>query len=170
MKEFLKKYFGKIKLAITIIIIAGVAIHLVLVYNAANSIEITDKRIISLYPQSVLLDEYEVKFSLSIKNPKGTSIEVDYISYRVYIEDEFLGEGEKPHFSIDPGITNHTLLFSFTIYDLSSSTQRVLLSGAANVTIKGEVMIPAKFLGLFTWRHITIPYTLHERMEVASPY
>lgn len=40
---------------------------------------------------------------------------------------------------------------SFTLYDLSSSTQHVLS-------------------GLFTWGHITVPFTIQERMEITSPY
>lgn len=43
MIEF-KKNLGKIKIAITIFILIGIIIHLAMVYNAAKSIEIVDKK------------------------------------------------------------------------------------------------------------------------------
>ncbi len=165
-KENIKKNFGKIRLLITIIIIAGVIIHLFLVYDAAKSIEVVDKKIVGLYPVYPKIDEYEVKFMLTLKNPKSTTIEVDYISYKIYIENEFLGEGEKPRFFIKHGTENHTFLFSFNIMDLTSSTREILINGNANVTVKGEIIIPAKFLGLFTWKYIKIPYTISDKVEI----
>jgi len=165
MKD-IKKNLGKIKLAVTIVIIAGVIIHLAFVYNAAKSIEITDKKIVGVYPKYPSVDEYEVKFMLTLNNPKHTNIEVEYISYKIYIENEYLGKGEKPRFSLGHGLNNQTFVFYFSIFNLTAPTRSVLMNGNANITIKGDVIIPAKFLGLFTWRYIKIPYTISERVVV----
>lgn len=100
---------------------------------------------------------------LTLKNPKDTTIEVDYIKY---IENEFVGEGEKPRFFIEHGIKNYTFLFSFSILNLTSPTRNILINGNANMVIEGEVIIPAKFLGLFTWRYIKIPYKINEKVEI----
>ena len=165
MKD-IKKNLGKIKLAVTIVIIAGVIIHLAFVYNAAKSIEITDKKIVGVYPKYPSVDEYEVKFMLTLNNPKHTNIEVEYISYKIYIENEYLGKGEKPRFYLEHGQNNQTFLFSFSIFNLTTPTSHLLMNGNANVTIKGDVIIPAKFLGLFTWKYIKVPYTIHEKVNM----
>ncbi len=165
MIEF-KKNLGKIKIAITIFILVGVIIHLAMVYNAAKSIEIVDKKIVGLYPKYPKIDEYEVNFMLTLKNPKDTTIEIDYIKYKIYIENEFIGEGEKPRFFIEHGIKNYTFLFSFNILNLTSPTRNILMKGNADMIIEGEVIIPAKFLGLFTWRYIKIPYKINEKVEI----
>ncbi|NIA10157.1 MAG: hypothetical protein GWP10_10650 [Nitrospiraceae bacterium] len=162
----LKKNLKRIKLVVTIIIIAGVAVHLAFVYNAAKSVEITDKKIVGVYPEYPSLDKYEVKFMMTLNNPKHTDIEVDYVSYNIYIENEYLGNGEKPRFSIEHGSNNQTFLFSFSIFNLTAPTRNILMHGNANVTVKGDVIIPAKFLGLFTWRYIKIPYTIHEKVNM----
>jgi len=86
MRDEWKEKLRKVKLIITIIIIAGVIIHLFLVYEAAKSLEITGKKITGLYPTYRKIDEYEVKFALTFKNPKSTPIEVEYLHYKVYIE------------------------------------------------------------------------------------
>ena len=83
MKEEWKRRLKKAKFVITIIILAGVVIHLLLVYDAAKSLEITGKNITGLSPTYRKIDEYEVKFVLTFKNPKSTPIEVDYIHYEV---------------------------------------------------------------------------------------
>jgi len=165
MKDF-KKNLRKIKLAVTVIIIAGVAVHLALVYNAAKSIEITGKKIVGLYPEYPGVDKYEVKFMMTLDNPKHTDVEVDYISYNIYIENEYLGKGEKPRFSLEHGPNNQTFIFSFSIFNLTDPARKVLMNGNADVTVKGDVIIPAKFLGLFTWRYIKIPYTIHEKVKL----
>ncbi|MCD6299534.1 MAG: hypothetical protein J7L93_02860 [Thermoplasmata archaeon] len=165
MKD-IKKNLGKIKLAVTVIIIIGVAVHLALVYNAARSIEITDKKIVGVYPEYPSVDEYEVKFMMTLNNPKHTNVEVDYISYNIYIENEYLGNGEKPRFSLEHGANNQTFIFSFSIFNLTAPARSVLMNGNADVTVKGDVIIPAKFLGLFTWRYIKIPYTIHEKVKL----
>ena len=161
--------FRKIKLIITMVIIVGVVMHLILVYTAANSLKIKDGRIVGIYPRYPKPDEYEVKFMLTIYNPKTTDIEIDYISYDVYIENEFIGSGEKPRFVIGHGIHNYTFIFSFSLSNLSSASSSLLLSGGeVNVDIKGDVIIPAKFLGLFTWRYIKLPYEIEEKVKIAG--
>jgi len=161
-----KKIFEKlrkIKLVITIVIVAGVVTHLILVYDAAKSIKVVEKRIEGVY--LIKPNEYEVRFSLSIFNPKR-DIEIDYINYDVYIEDDYLGNGEKPHFILKKGSSQYEFTLHFTSSSISSATKDLLLAGEANVKIKGEIMIPAKFFGTFTWKHIKIPYTINEKVGI----
>ncbi|MCD6572715.1 MAG: hypothetical protein J7K95_01300 [Thermoplasmata archaeon] len=157
-----KERLRKIKLLVTIIIIIGVATYLIFVYDAAKSISIVDKKIEGAYPVS--FDEYEVRFSLTLKNPKNFDIEIDYISYKIYIEDEFVGEGAKPHFFIENGVKKYGFDATFSVKNLSQAGKEALMNGEANLKIKGVIMIPAKFFELFTWKHIKIPYEIRERI------
>ncbi|MCD6222369.1 MAG: LEA type 2 family protein [Thermoplasmata archaeon] len=157
-----KERLRKVKVIITIVLILGVAIYLVMVYDAAKSIRIVDKRIKSVYPSKI--DEYDVKFSLTLKNPKNFDIEIDYISYNIYVENEFVGKGIKPHFYIESGTKKYDFDATFSVKGLSESAKNLLIKGGANIKIKGVVMIPAKFLGLFTWKHIKIPYEINEQI------
>ncbi|KAA0013360.1 MAG: LEA type 2 family protein [Thermoplasmata archaeon] len=166
MKEKTKILLRRIKTMITIVIIVGVAIHLFMVYDAAKSIKIVDKKIIGVYPNYLEPDEYDIKFMLSLKNPKKTTIEIDYIKYKVYVEDEFLGEGEKPRFFIQHGTENYTFLFTFNIMDLVTPVKNILMKGEVNITVKGDTIIPAKFLGLFTWKYIDLPYEINEKVKI----
>ncbi|HEC88926.1 MAG TPA: hypothetical protein ENI52_06390 [Thermoplasmata archaeon] len=167
MKEKHKLIVRRIKFIITVVIISGVLIHLFIVYDTAKSLEIKDKKIVGIYPKYPSIDEYEVKFILTLNNPKTTEIEIDYISYSVYVENEFIGSGEKPHFIIQHGIHNYSFLLSFSILNLSSTTKSLLIGGdEINIHIKGDILIPAKFLGLFTWRYIKLPYEMEEKVKL----
>ncbi|HEC76372.1 MAG TPA: hypothetical protein ENI33_03820 [Thermoplasmatales archaeon] len=167
MKEKYKLIAKQIKFIVTVVIISGVLIHLFMVYNTAKSLEIEDKKIVGIYLKYPSIDEYEVKFMLALNNPKTTEIEIDYISYSIYVENEFVGSGKKPHFIIQHGIHNYSFLLSFSILNLSSATKSLLIDGdEINIRIKGDVLIPAKFLGLFTWRYIKLPYEMEEKVKL----
>ncbi|MCD6512023.1 MAG: LEA type 2 family protein [Thermoplasmata archaeon] len=167
MSKINYKVLKRIKLVITVIIIAGVIIDTTLVYMAASSLKINGERINGIYPENVVKGYYEVKFELQIENPQDKSIEVDYISYNVYINNEFVGKGAKPAFSIPHGVHNYTFSLTFNIYNLSSSTSSIIMNqGNVDVKIKGDVIVPLKFLGLFTWRYIKLPYEKTENVRI----
>ena len=157
-----KKRFRKIKAIATIVLILGVVIYLFMAYETAKSISIVEKKITGVYP--VNLNNYEVKFSLTLKNPKNFDIEIDYISYKIYVENEFVGKGIKPTFFIKSGTHNYEFSATFNIKNTSKATQQLIIKGEENVKIKGDIMIPAKFLGLFTWKHIKIPYEINKKI------
>ncbi len=157
---------SRLRLIFTLVILLGVGLHLGLVYHAASSLELVDKRLDSVVPVSA--DTYEVSFTLTLDNPTSISVEVDHISYDIYIEDDFAGAGQKSGFSIDPGSEELSLSLTISGQDLSGPTRTLLTQGGAMVTIKGEVTIPAKFLGLFTWRHLTLPYEVEEEVDLGG--
>ncbi len=167
MSKINYKVLKKIKLIVTIIVIAGVIIDTTFVYLAASSLQIKGEKINGVYPENVIHGDYEVKFELQIENPQSKSIEVDYISYKVYINNEFVGKGAKPAFSIPHGVHNYTFSMVFNAYNLSSSTSSIILShGNVDVKIKGDVIVPLKFLGLFTWRYVKLPYEKTENVKI----
>ena len=158
------KFTLRIKLAITIFIIVGIIVYLFWVYAAANSLSIEDENIKSVSPTGAP-EEYEAILELTISNPTSTSIEIDGITYEAYIEDNYVGEGEKEQFKIEPGIHEQEFLVIFNIRDLPSSVKTLFLQETTNFTIKGEVTIPAKVFGLFTYTTITIPYSVTKEIS-----
>ena len=40
------------------------------------------------------------------------------------------------------------------------------MKGEVNITVKGDTIIPAKFLGLFTWKYIDLPYEINEKVKI----
>lgn len=155
------RFSFRVKMAITIFIIVGLVVYLYWVYAAANALSIENEKIKSVSPAGSP-EEYVAVLGLTLDNPTSTTIEVDRITYNAYIEDNYVGEGEKTYFKIEPGI--HELEFSvtFNIQDLPADVKTLFLEETANLTIKGEFTIPAKVFGLFTYTTITAPYSITE--------
>ena len=151
----------RLKLGITIFIIVGLVVYLLWIYMAASALSVENEQIKSVSPTGTP-EEYLAVLGITMDNPTSITIEVDRITYTAYIEDNYVGEGEKNYFKIEPGI--HELEFSvkFNIQDLPSDVKTLFLEETANLTIKGEFTIPAKVFGLFTYTTITAPYSVTE--------
>ena len=154
----------RIKLAITITILVGIIVYLFWVYAAANSLSIEDESIKSVKSTGTP-DEYEAVLELKISNPTSTTIEIDRITYKAYIEDNYVGEGEKERFKIEPNVHAQDFPVIFNIRDLPLSVKTLYLQESTNLTIKGEVTIPAKVFGLFTYTTITVPYSVTKEIS-----
>ncbi len=155
------KFFTKIKLIITIIIVIGIISYLYAIYAAASSLSIEDESIKSVEPTGDF-EEYKAILVLSIKNPTSTKIEIDRITYKAYIDGNYVGEGAKNYFSIDPGMDDYDFEVYFKITYLPPAIKSIFLEDSAELMIKGHVTIPVKVFGLFTYTTITIPYSVTE--------
>jgi LEA14-like dessication related protein len=135
-----------IVIIVIIIILLAALLDLFLVYSAASSLDVDPKRIESLKP--VTLQDYELDFILTLKNPSGSEIEVEKITYDIYLENDYIGSGERVDFTIQPGDHDQTFKFQFNIFDLAAAVLNHLLSSNGRVKIVGKVTVPLKILRL----------------------
>lgn len=157
--------FKIITIAVIILIIIGFIAHIVLVYLAASSLELKNEEFNRI--KALSLTDYEVTFTLTLENPTSTNIEIEKITYNIYVEEEYLGFGEKTLFSIEPGTKKYTFTFQFSIYDLSDSVRQLFLQSSATLKITGEVTVPVKFFGVWKFMEVTTPYELYEEISVS---
>jgi LEA14-like dessication related protein len=161
---FLRRLPGRLwkmmrwRILITLIIVIGV-------YNAASSLEVDRAYVSAVYPEGIE-GTYTVTFSITVDNPTGTTIEVDLLTYDLHLEEDKLGKGEKAFFDIPPGKMDLDFELTFSIYDLAGPTVTLFTEDSATLRISGEVTVPAKVFGLWTYTHITVPYS--EEEEISS--
>ncbi|MCJ2540895.1 MAG: hypothetical protein LN414_06480, partial [Candidatus Thermoplasmatota archaeon] len=113
-----------LKVAITLIIIVALVGHVAIVINAANSLEVEQVMVISAAPGTILGD-FVIVFEITLSNPTGSTIEVDRITYDLFLKDEFIGEGEKTNFQVEPGTQGLEFEVTFNIYDLPAPVQEL---------------------------------------------
>jgi LEA14-like dessication related protein len=154
----------RVKLVISLFIIIGIIVYLFLIYAAASSLSIEDENIESISPIGNL-EEYNAVLVFTINNPTSTSIELDSITYKIYIEENNVGEGEKGHFEIEPGTHDQEFNIVFDIRELPPTIKTLYLEQTTNLTIEGDVTIPVKIFGLFTYTTITIPYKVTKEIS-----
>jgi LEA14-like dessication related protein len=154
-----------LKVVITLIIIVALVGHIAIIINTANSLEVEGVRVISVAP-GIVLGDFVVVFDITLLNPTGSSIDVDRITYKLYLEDEFIGEGEKTNFLVEPGSQRREFEVTFNVYDLPAPVQELFFSATATLTFEGEVTVPIKLFGVWSYTEVTVPYE-HEE-EVSS--
>ncbi len=157
----LLKWSTGLKLAITLFLIIGIVVYLYAVYAAASSLSLEDETITSV-AHTGSAEEYEAKVNLTISNPSSNAIEVERISYDAYLEGNYVGDGVREQFSIAPGTEQYSFKILFNIKDLPPAAKSLFLDEGAELTIKGDVTIPAKVFGWFTYTRITLPYSITE--------
>jgi LEA14-like dessication related protein len=153
------------RVLVTVIIIVALVGHVAIVFNAANSLEIEEIGVISVAP-GIVLGDFVVSFDITLNNPKGSTLDVDRITYRLHLEDEFIGDGEKTDFLVEPGSQSLEFQVTFNIYDLSAPAQELFFSDTATLTIKGEMTVPVKLFGVWRYTEVTVKY--EEEVEISS--
>ncbi|UCC93574.1 MAG: LEA type 2 family protein [Thermoplasmata archaeon] len=150
---------------IVLVLVVALLGHSVLVINAANSLEVQEVRVISVSP-GIVLGDFIVVFEIVLNNPTSSTIDVDALTYDLFLEDEFIGAGEKTEFGVRPGLQGLQFEVTFNVNDLPAPVQELYYGSSATLTIEGEVTVPIKLLGIWRVTEVTLPYE-HEE-EVSS--
>ena len=154
-----------LRILVTVIIIVALVGHVAIVINAANSLEVERARVISVAP-GIVLGDFVVVFQITLHNPTGSSIDADRITYKIFLENVFIGEGEKTAFQVEPGSQNLEFEVTFNVYDLPAPVQELFFGSVSTLTIEGEVTVPIMLFGVWRYSEVTVPYE-HEE-EVSS--
>lgn len=152
------------KVAVSLVILIMLVGHMVVVYNAADSLEVESVRVTEILPGSIDGD-FTVVFEITLLNPTSGTIEVERLTYDLFLESAFIGKGSKDHFSIEPETTALDFAVTFNIFDLPEPVQDAFISTSATLDIEGEVTVPIKLLGFWTYTRITLPYDHQEEIS-----
>ncbi len=155
------------KVGVSLLILVMLVGHMVVVYNAANSLEVESVRATEILPGSIDGD-FTVVFEISLLNPTIGTIEVERLTYDLFLESAFIGKGAKEHFSIGSGTTALDFSVTFNIFDLPEPVQDAFIKASATLDIEGEVTVPIKLLGFWTYTRITLPYEHQEEVSSGS--
>lgn len=163
----LLKHAGRLRLIITLVIVVGLVTHLVLVYRAASALEMEGVTVVSVAPSDAE-GRYAVDFAITVRNPTRTPIAVDRLTYRLTLEGDFLGDGEKAFFEVAPGTQTLEFRLTFRASDLAAPTLTLLTESTATLRVSGKVTVPAKVFGLWTYTHVTLPYSKEEEVSAGG--
>jgi LEA14-like dessication related protein len=158
-----KRWVRIIMILIILFVIIGIGSHLYLIYKAASSLEVSEVKVDSITSRS--FSDYDVTFTITIKNPTSTTLEVERLTYLIYLEDDFLGSGEKIDFEINPGSAEYSFVVRFNIYDLDGTARQLFLTDSATLTINGDATVPVKMFGAWKISSITVPYEHDEEIS-----
>ena len=96
-----------------------------------------------------------------MKNPTSTSVEIDKLSYMVYVNDKFATEGTKYSILIPANsVTPLKIPAEITTSDMLNLIASLIKEGkkSINVDIKGVIDLPIKFFGVVKTVSISSPF------------
>ncbi len=129
------------KVAVSLVILIMLVGHMVVVYNAADSLDVESVRVTEILPGSIDGD-FTVVFEITLLNPTSGTIEVERLTYDLFLESAFIGKGSKEHFSIGSGTTALDFSVTFNIFDLPQPVQDAFIQASATLDIEGVVTVP----------------------------
>ena len=154
-----KKIFTKLWGILTGLIVIGIIIYLGLLCQTSQSISADVKSIDSIrwieFP-----DRIRIVFSLEVNNTGVIDVVIEKLYYRVYIENEYLGEGTKENIFITRGRNLIEVSFDTSVKHLSTGLLRILMQGGRfNVKIEGYIIVPIKSFGVLRLWSAEVPFT-----------
>ncbi|MBC7113947.1 MAG: LEA type 2 family protein, partial [Candidatus Methanomethyliales bacterium] len=142
---------GKFIVGTILILIIGFGFYGYQLYTAMEQIKVTKASLASFdlqgfpIPSKILL-----QVDLYVRNPTSASIELDKLSYRVYINDKFAAEGTKYSILIPANsITPLRIPVEITTSDILNLIASLVKEDKKNINldIKGVMDVPIKLFG-----------------------
>ena len=153
-----KKIITKLWRVLTGLIVIGIIVYLGLLYQTSQSISADVKSIDSIrwieFP-----DKIRIIFTLEVNNTGVVDVTIEKLYYRVYIENEYLGDGIKENILIMRGRNLIEVSFDTSVKHLSTGLIRILMQGGRfNVKIDGYIVIPIKSFGIIRLWSAEVPF------------
>ncbi len=151
-------------IVILILISSFVVYELYTDYTAATNLEFDVK---GSGPPNPGLGSIEIPIIMSFRNPSNFDTPPINAEYDIYIEGEYIGDGEVPLGIVSAGetkIDEQTL----TVYyeEISDTLEETLIEDDFTVTIEGEVQADIIYRSIPVTRDIEASYTFHREPDV----
>lgn len=157
---------GKVFAVVLLILIAGLGIYFYQLYTAAKEVEITRISIVSFEvkgfptPSKILME-----LELYVRNPTNTYIELEKLSYIIYINGKYAGEGLREYILIPANSeTPIKILAETTLSDILKLIATLIQEGKRSIVIevKGMMHIPIKLFGTIKTITVSQPFEISE--------
>jgi LEA14-like dessication related protein len=157
-----RRKISALKYAVYFLIIVGVVLYAVGAYNVLLNIEIGMWR--PPAANRVGLLEYEFTIHLLINNPTPNTLEAKQIYYRLYLQDQFVGDGFKPYLIIRRGSNFETLSVRVNLWNFPSIVYDALSTGSVRVRVETIATVPLRAFGIIPWQEVTLPTFTYENI------
>jgi len=150
--------------------VVGIAYDLIRVKHAAEQLKVVDVGVgsvnLSGFPVPTKID---LDIRLKIHNPVDYTITVDKLTYDIYINNRFVGQGVKQNLVIHGnGESIITIPVSVTSADIVTAIVEVLKTGTIQVMVKGAIEVPVRWFGIIRVFTLTAPYQFTKNVHISQ--
>jgi LEA14-like dessication related protein len=163
-----RRILSALKYTFYFFILIGVVLYAVGAYNLLNSVQISLERPPTANRVGSL--EYEFTIHLLINNPTSTQFTAKNIYYKLYLQDQFVGDGFKPYLTIKPGLNSESVSIRINLWNFPSIISDALSTGSVRVRVEGTATVPLLAFGIIPWQEVTLqipPYEYTIPLEIS---
>ncbi len=161
-------------LALIITLALGIGIHLAQLNEIKNNLKVEGLRFKNIdvtgdvagIPTGIKLN-----LELLVQNPTSYTLDIERLTYNIYVEDRLLGEGTLQHLVI-PAHSTHPIPVTLEISaaDAISLLIDYIRSGGLRIKISGMIDVPIKLFGVMKFFTVSAPYTVERQLTVSGIY
>ena len=161
-------------LALIIILTLAIGIHLVQLNEIKNNLKVEGLKLkdvdatgsIAGIPTGIRLS-----LELLVRNPTSYTLDVERLTYDIYVEDRLLGEGTLQHLVI-PAHSTHPvpITLEITATDVISLLINYIKSGVLRIKASGIIDVPIKLFGVIKSFIVSAPYTVERQLTISGIY
>lgn len=156
-----------------IILVAGFGYYGYQLYTAAEGIEVTSVSVSSLNLGNGLIpSKISLELDIKVKNPSSTTVQLDRLSYNIYINDKFAAEGTKAFIEIPANReTPIRIPVDIVISDVLNLVGSLIMEGKRTIQIDivGTVDVPILLFGSIRTISIYVPFEESQTYELPIP-
>jgi len=153
---------GKGKIVATIIVIlilVGFGYYFYQLYTVAKNVKVEDATISNISFEG--FNKIFITFKVVVNNPSNYGVTLEKITYEIYFDGQYLGEGIKKDIYI-PSNSKKPIYFSLetTGTNVVNLIKNLLKQKIINYKVSGIISLPIKPYGTIKILTIDIPYTI----------
>jgi len=155
-----RRILSVLKYTFYFFILIGVVLYAVSAYYMLYNIQISLER--PPTADRIGLLEYEFTIHLLINNPTSAEFTAKNIYYKLYLQDQLVGDGFKPYLIIKPGPNSEAVSIRINLWNFPSIVNDALSTGSVRVKVEGTATVPLLAFGIIPWQEVTLPIPPYE--------
>jgi len=155
-----RRILSVLKYTFYFFILIGVVLYAVGAYYMLYNIQISLERPPTANRIGFL--EYEFTIHLLINNPTSAEFTAKNIYYKLYLQDQLVGDGFKPYLIIKPGSNSEAVSIRINLWNFPSIVNDALSTGSVRVKVEGTATVPLLAFGIIPWQEVTMPIPPYE--------
>ena len=168
----------KVALAIVLTMIAilaiGIGVHLLQLNEIKNNLKVEGVELSNVKVTDSIAGiptKVELDLKLKVHNPTSYTLDIERLTYAIYIEGRLFGRGSLRDLVI-PAYSTYSIpiVLEISTVDMVSTVIDYIRSGGFNVKVSGVIDIPIKFFGLIKLFTVSAPYAIERYVTASGAY
>ena len=167
------RMIGKVISAVALVLLIGLGFYGYQLYTATKQIQVTEVSIASPDLRGwPIPSRIRLELDFYVENPTPFDVELERLSYKVYVNDRFVAEGVKGYVLIPANsATPIRIPLEITALDVLKAMASQIMEGKRDVKVdvRGMADVPIKLFGIVRIVSISVPFEVSRTYTLPGP-